>query len=181
MSVQSDEMKRSTLQRKDREELTSIATALGGKPSSRARKAELVDLILELADAGEPESEEAASDDAPAADSAVADVDTDTDDTPNEPSEPDLSSSSTDKTPTGTGSDDRDQSDGSQQDQGNRRRRRRGRDRDKQGSDDAWSGEPSPVEGFLDLRDEGYGFLRVNGFMPSKEDAYVSEIGRAHV
>ena len=62
MSVQSDEMKRSTLQRKDREELTSIAMALGGKPSSRARKAELVDLILELADGGAAASDEVADD-----------------------------------------------------------------------------------------------------------------------
>ena len=30
------------------------------------------------------------------------------------------------------------------------------------------------VSGLLDLRDEGYGFLRVNGFLPSKDDAYVS-------
>jgi len=30
-----------------------------------------------------------------------------------------------------------------------------------------------PVEGYLDLRDEGYGFLRVKGYLASKEDAYV--------
>ncbi len=30
------------------------------------------------------------------------------------------------------------------------------------------------VSGFLDLRDEGYGFLRVAGFLPSKDDVYVS-------
>jgi transcription termination factor Rho len=29
------------------------------------------------------------------------------------------------------------------------------------------------IEGYLDLRDEGYGFLRVKGFLPSREDAYV--------
>jgi transcription termination factor Rho len=29
------------------------------------------------------------------------------------------------------------------------------------------------VSGYLDLRDEGYGFLRVNGYLASKEDAYV--------
>ena len=27
---------------------------------------------------------------------------------------------------------------------------------------------------FLDLRDEGYGFLRVNGYLPSRDDVYVS-------
>ncbi|MEL7158714.1 MAG: transcription termination factor Rho, partial [Actinomycetota bacterium] len=36
------------------------------------------------------------------------------------------------------------------------------------------STEPVPVSGSLDLRDEGYGFLRVDGFLPSKEDVYVS-------
>jgi transcription termination factor Rho len=30
------------------------------------------------------------------------------------------------------------------------------------------------VSGYLDLRDEGYGFLRVNGYLPSRDDAYVS-------
>jgi transcription termination factor Rho len=31
-----------------------------------------------------------------------------------------------------------------------------------------------PVAGFLDLRDEGYGFLRVKGYLPSRDDVYVS-------
>ena len=59
-------------------------------------------------------------------------------------------------------------------------RRRRGRDRDRQGEDagqpqnDNWDGEPVEVAGFLDLRDEGYGFLRVKGFLPSRDDVYVS-------
>jgi transcription termination factor Rho len=33
--------------------------------------------------------------------------------------------------------------------------------------------EPVPVEGYLDMRDEGYGFLRVKGYLPSREDAYI--------
>lgn len=48
MSVDSTTLERSALERKDREELTTIAQALGAKPSSRARKAEIVQLILEL-------------------------------------------------------------------------------------------------------------------------------------
>ncbi|MEZ5218902.1 MAG: transcription termination factor Rho [Ilumatobacteraceae bacterium] len=36
------------------------------------------------------------------------------------------------------------------------------------------SREPVRVEGYLDLRDEGYGFLRANGYLPSRDDAYVS-------
>ncbi len=35
------------------------------------------------------------------------------------------------------------------------------------------STEPVEVEGYLDIRDEGYGFLRVNGYLPSKSDAYI--------
>jgi transcription termination factor Rho len=35
------------------------------------------------------------------------------------------------------------------------------------------SSEPVDVGGYLDIRDEGYGFLRVNGYLPSKDDAYV--------
>ena len=72
----------------------------------------------------------------------------------------------------------------------NRRRRRRGkggRDDGPQGEDRDGNyeqsgyqgGEPIvqesvPVEGYLDLRDEGYGFLRVRGFLPSRDDAYIS-------
>ena len=43
------QLERDALEGKDRDELTTIATALGGKPGSRARKAEIVDLILDLA------------------------------------------------------------------------------------------------------------------------------------
>ena len=37
------------LERKDRAELATIAAALGGKPGSRAKKADIVQMILELA------------------------------------------------------------------------------------------------------------------------------------
>jgi transcription termination factor Rho len=73
---------------------------------------------------------------------------------------------------------------------GNRRRRRRNRDRNRgdgpQGVDrlesppqgqpaqESFQGEPVAVAGYLDLRDEGYGFLRVNGYLPSRDDVYVS-------
>lgn len=68
----------------------------------------------------------------------------------------------------------------------NRRRRRRrkggrgadgpqGEDRDLLEADGEApaSNEPVPVEGYLDLRDEGYGFLRVKGYLPSRDDAYI--------
>jgi transcription termination factor Rho len=65
---------------------------------------------------------------------------------------------------------------------GNRRgRRRRGRDRERGGQEPqgggqevAWQGELVPVRGLLDLRDEGYGFLRTSGYLPSLKDVYIS-------
>jgi transcription termination factor Rho len=65
---------------------------------------------------------------------------------------------------------------------GNRRnRRRRGRDRVERGGDlpgmgqeQQFQGEPVPVAGLLDLRDEGFGFLRTNGYLASPKDVYVS-------
>jgi transcription termination factor Rho len=43
-----------------------------------------------------------------------------------------------------------------------------------QPAQETFQGEPVAVAGFLDLRDEGYGFLRVNGYLPSRDDVYVS-------
>ena len=62
-------------------------------------------------------------------------------------------------------------------DSGNRRRRRRGRSRGNEGAPppvEEYAGDPVDVEGLLDLRDDGYGFLRVKGSLPSKDDIYVS-------
>jgi transcription termination factor Rho len=70
-----------------------------------------------------------------------------------------------------------------------RRRRRRGRDRERgergerggnggerdQGEPRGeFTGEPVEISGLLDLRDEGYGFLRSSGYLPGRNDAYVS-------
>jgi transcription termination factor Rho len=66
---------------------------------------------------------------------------------------------------------------------GNRRsRRRRGRERTGPGGElqgggaqeQTYSGEMVEVKGMLDLRDEGYGFLRCDGYLPSPKDVYVS-------
>ncbi len=75
---------------------------------------------------------------------------------------------------------------GSQQGEGSSRRRRRrrknrGGQEGPQGEDvellddegQPQSNEPVEVDGYVDLRDEGYGFLRINGYLPSKQDAYV--------
>jgi transcription termination factor Rho len=74
-----------------------------------------------------------------------------------------------------------------------RRRRRRGRDRERTPGDgrvdretrpdrperserggDDFAGELIDIEGLLDLRDEGYGFLRASGYLAGRNDAYVS-------
>src|SRR5512132_1345234 len=57
MSVEPSTLERSALERKDREELTTIAQALGAKPPSRARKADIVQLILELTGVESPAGE----------------------------------------------------------------------------------------------------------------------------
>jgi len=66
---------------------------------------------------------------------------------------------------------------------GNRRNRRnrRGRDRGERGERDIQSGADLPYDGeliecrgLLDLRDEGYGFLRCEGYLPSSKDVYIS-------
>jgi transcription termination factor Rho len=264
MSVESTTLERSALERKDREELTTIAQALGAKPPSRARKAEIVQLILELtgvekAQDAEPGStsptrtratnggpneeassvdestsdaeaesgsaagstavEAAGSADEPPADWEVALGDdaaagegdagtgassagedsgangaSKTDDTTAR-AEPDAERPGAqpdggqgEARPRGkgqaegksneTGSQDSQQKGDGQavdvNEPGNRRRRRRGR---RGGTDthvEEYTGEPVEVEGLLDLRDEGYGFLRVKGYLPSKDDIYVS-------
>ena len=291
MSVEPSTLERSALERKDREELTTIALALGAKPPSRARKADIVQLILELtgveppaaeatpqgeAPAVEPTAEGAAPtpDEAAAAGEAAEPAATSVPAAEPAPSsatsvpaaEPAPSSATPDErgaeppqpawelefggttdvvdtapagnggaTPAapgarrqggaragngsargevradrGQGRSGVSQQGGSQQAGGqpsgaqqggqggpqqgggqhqggddgssdstetaNRRRRRRGR-RGKdgeQGQGEEFSGEPVAVEGLLDLRDEGYGFLRVHGSLPSKDDIYVS-------
>ena len=68
----------------------------------------------------------------------------------------------------------------------NKRRRRRrknrggqdgpqGEDRDLLEIDDSepQSTEPVKVDGYLDLRDEGYGFVRVDNYLASKSDSYI--------
>ena len=222
--MDSTQLERGTLEGKDRDELTTIANALGGKPGVRARKAEIVDLILDLTGGGSNGSASSATPEVGAADEeppaewevAVAGT-TDADEaTPDTTASDDVAAGAqtTDAGP----SDDRgaedgaDRSDGhgsgqgrsgqdrgqgrgqnqnrnrgqqgrgqnqnrgqqgEQADAGNRRHRRRGRERD-EGPEEVWDGEPVEISGNLDLRVEGYGFLRTGGYKPSKDDAYLS-------
>ena len=180
----SDKDQRATLEAKDRDELMTIASTLGGKPGSRAKKADVIDLILELISDSEPAApkprrgrppkaavaEETASTDesdgADASDDAAAESDGDDAATDDAVSDDAGSASTID-------------ADGDTEGEGSgRRRRRRGRDRGGERfearSDEPWSGEPIEVSGVLDLRDEGYGFIRVNGYLPTRDDVYVS-------
>ncbi len=220
--MDSTQLERGTLEGKDRDELTTIANALGGKPGSRARKAEIVDLILDLTGGGSNGSsngsgsaavpEAPVSDEEPPAEwevavtattdaeeatsgSSATDADTtDADTTDAGPSDDQGSEDEAERTDghrgdQGRSGQDRGQNQnrgqqgrgqnqnrgqqGDQTDAGNRRRRRRGRDRD-EGPEEVWDGEPVEISGYLDLRDEGYGFLRTGGYKPSKNDAYLS-------
>ena len=216
---------RTTLEGKDRAELTVIAQAMGAKVGSRMRKGQIIDLILGAGeDAADDTSAEATSDasadeaqddatdadtddaqdDADDADDSDADEEEDSDDG-DSASHDDRRGRRNDRQDKGKGADNRgsdsasdsrasgnrgsdnrgsdgngsnsngsnrggDQQGGDQPDTGNkRRRRRRGRDRDELD----WQGEPVQVEGHLDLRSDGYGFLRVEGGIPSRDDCYV--------
>jgi transcription termination factor Rho len=204
------QLERSVLEGKERDELHAIADAMGLKPTSRSAKATLVSKILQAAgveETGENGAKKpratrsraaANGDDAPAAvEAEVKDEPAEAapvaaDDAPEAPAETRTDEPRADREPR--------QHQGGQQQQprrfdngggepGNRRnRRRRGRDRgqggtgggqgerDLQGAgqDQQYQGEPIPVAGLLDLRDEGYGFLRTNGYLPSPKDVYVS-------
>ncbi|MCU0309638.1 MAG: transcription termination factor Rho [Acidimicrobiales bacterium] len=235
MSADSEQLERSALERKDRDELMTIATALGGKPGSRAKKADIVDLVLELtgvttrtdvatevaepADASapapaEPEAVAIEPEAAPSEPEAIASElgDEPGDATPSpaprsrrtrrtrdaeaeaeshepapdttddestgveaaEPGPASLPAAPTDGPPTASSP-----GNGAEAEPG-RRRRRRGRDRGTDRGerpdrpDDVPAAEAAEVEGLLDLRDEGYGFIRVDGYLPGKDDVYVS-------
>ncbi len=187
----SEKDQRATLEAKDRDELMTIASTLGGKPGSRAKKADVIEMILELIADSEPAAPKprrgrppkaAVVEDAPVdeavfefeedeisseVDDAVAETESATDD------DEVVAAEGTSRPQAGSDSDGEFDGEG-----GARRRRRRGRDRGGERSetrtDEPWSGDPVDVSGVLDLRDEGYGFIRVSGYLPTREDVYVS-------
>jgi transcription termination factor Rho len=192
------------LERKDRAELATIAQALGGKPGSRAKKADIITMILELAGvtpaeaSGEQEPADAASEgpadgpipsdpphassgpipsEPPAAGDALVPEHhepSDRDEQRGDGGEP-AGRAASDTAPNGGQGQGEAPAEG---EGGRRRRRRRGRDRDRNDeggeANQNWEGELIEVAGILDLRDEGYGFLRVDGLLPSRDDVYVS-------
>ena len=223
-------LEKSALEAKDREQLTAIASALGVKSASRAKKSELIDMILEQTKpatptpvATKPASRVAASKAAPVAAKAalgadgepLADWEIELAEHEGTPVAPDArraserpagSDRNSDRGPNRNQNNDRnsdrgpnrgpdrqnsfqrDAAEGGPNRNRNRNRRRRGkgpRDEGPQGNDryesfepevsnEPISTEPVLVSGYLDLRDEGYGFLRVNGYLASAGDAYVA-------
>ena len=167
-------MRRSTLQRKDRGELNQIAAALGAKPSSRARKDEIIQLIIDLTADGARISQPA-SETPPA--EASAGSSEEADGGPRSAPKAGRDTGQNGDNSESPAANHRDENRAPERvedevDPGNRRRRRRNRDRDRD-RDDSWDGDPVAVSGRLDLRDEGYGFLRVEGCLPNRNDAYV--------
>lgn len=210
---------RSDLERKKRDELDSIARAMGGKPSSQARKSEIVDLIMNLTGMNGSEAD-VASDVASETNGAasgtaerdsgpprvfrfdpggdLADDDFDLDDdiadeafssqgsnglagtdqdstaqaSTEQTSSAQASTAQTSTDQTSTAQDSRSRSSQSNQDQ-SQEQRRRNRRRNRQQSDEN-PAQVIDIEGHLDLRDDGYGFLRVKGNLPTKSDVYVS-------
>ncbi len=70
---------------------------------------------------------------------------------------------------TGSADNNRDNRDRDNRDRDNNHDSGRDSGRDNNGP----TAEPVTVEGYLDMRDEGYGFLRVNHYLPSRDDAYI--------
>ena len=226
------QLERSMLDGKDREELHAIAGAMGVKGITRLRKADLVDAILAAA-AGQgragngakataKESSNGAAEAKPkravrskkaseltapdpglaalaAEEEALASTATDAEVAPSPvrrtvatPTDATAATSAVGDATASTTTepridpDDERASYGEGNRTGSRRRRRRGRDRgERQGNERVpegggeprereYSGEPIEVEGLLDLRDEGYGFLRTSGYLPGRDDVYVS-------
>ncbi|NBT25536.1 MAG: transcription termination factor Rho [Actinobacteria bacterium] len=205
-------LEQSALEAKDREQLVAIASALGVKSASRAKKQELIDMILEqtkpAAPAPKTETAKPASrqSDAPAlgADGEpLADWEIELAEHEGTPIAPEAKrQGDQQRNDRGDRNHDRgdrnndrnnrqgfqrDGFDGNNRNRNRNRNRRRGRGRGDEGpqgndryelmeteSNEPISTDPVAVAGYLDLRDEGYGFLRVNGYLSSREDSYVS-------
>ncbi len=142
----------SILEKKDKAQLSAIVTALGGKPSSKHTKADLVAEIQKLS--GE-------------------ELSADQDDSSDADSSGDSGEETSDDVDGDSASDSQDSSVDPANSRYSKGRRGKKTPRSEAGNDQV-SDKLEKVSGFLDLRDEGYGFLRVAGFLPSKDDVYVS-------
>jgi transcription termination factor Rho len=215
------QLERSVLERKEREELRAIAQAMSLETSSRSKKADIIDQILHAAgvDGGSangesgprgPRSSAGGGDERAAgragdgdgtADGAAVRAERPSSAGAEAPvpadGGPEVSSNGSTGTPVEAAVSPPGQAErgpsgppraqrgpGAGNEPGNRRNRRRrsrergpgGGERELQGGgqEGQYSGELIPVKGLLDLRDEGYGFLRAEGYLPSPRDVYVS-------
>ena len=179
----SDMPDRALLEAKERDELLQIASALGVEVPPRARKSTIINVILapDGADGDGRDEAEPPSD----VDAETPKVTTRTRTAARRPEAAAPSSTGADaespppaaeETEPASAATDAQQGDqGSSPEvpvaeEGNRRNRRRGRGRD----DAPIVGETVHCDGLLDLRDEGYGFLRTSGPLPSADDVYVA-------
>ena len=216
-------LEQSALEAKDRDQLLAIAKALGVKSAARAKKEEIIDMILEQtapapavapvksAPAKSAPAKSPTSNSVPAAKSAAPALGADGQslseweielaEHEGTPIAPDARRRTEQTEPRSDNRDNRDNRNNSprnynDQDGGNRNRNRNRRRRSPGGfrntredgpqgadryesnevqeSNEPINNDPIEISGYLDLRDEGYGFLRVNGYLASQGDAYVS-------
>ncbi len=194
---------RSALESKERNELQEIADAVGAKVTSRMKKSEIVDAILETADGGTGgtggtggsggSGDGGDGGDGGGSSNGARSTDAgDTggngesggsgDDGSGDGGSGDGGSGGDGSDQGGSGNkpkqregDDRGQGGGGGGGGGKRKRRRRGRGGGGGGGGgDEPQGDPIDTEGILEVRDEGYGFLRTTGLLPGKKDVYVS-------
>ena len=169
---------RSVLESKERDELQEIAQAIGVKTPPRASKASLISAIIggpesssdssesssngDTSDSGSPSSRGAS---AVRSRRTVATPDTDFDEFVKEITGDETTSEvATEEGVT--------PSPGPSIAPSERTPRNDRQPRD--GADQPYTGELVEVQGLLDLRDDGYGFLRTKGYHPSPNDVYVS-------
>ncbi len=229
-------LEQSALEAKDRDQLLAIAKALGVKSAGRAKKEEIIDMILEQtapAESAAPvkpatvssaASSAPSSSSSPSAKSSAPALGADgqplseweielaehegtpiapearrrTEQTDSHSDNREVRDNRGPREPRNDFRDNRnngprnynDQDGGNRNRNRNRRRRTPGgfrntRDDGPQGADryelnemqdsnEPINNDPIEVSGYLDLRDEGYGFLRVNGYLASQGDSYVS-------
>jgi len=196
---------RSDLESKTREDLQTIAKVKGVEAPTRATKAALIEAIMgEVPES--PDDSSAPNSRAVRSRRTVATPDDDFDDLLGEfvvdtkdekapPSEPSVSEAVAPSerptarpfTQTRPERQPRELSNDSNNRSRRNRRNRNGRERftgdSMPNADQPYAGELVEVEGLLDLRDDGYGFLRTKGYHASPNDVYVSinQVRRYHL
>lgn len=190
-----------SLASKDKDSLATIAKTLGVTSISKMKKSELIEAIVAAQPGGESNekpsggirSRRASAVEADSVDALAAEQEkiAASDDTEFEPrpmrrrstnEESDSSNSNTESKNSNNNnsrnnSNDRNSNNNNDDDDNNSRRRRRRGSKGEGGNDNYSSREavePIPCQGLIEIREDGYGFLRCGGYLPNKGDAYVS-------